>query len=78
MRLVTGPQTHTSQTHSLWVAGPGRRPQGRAVGRGRAPHPGRPTARQEGPKRPRAAPNARKASMREQARPQGGERPQAK
>ena len=35
------------RTHSQWVAGPGRTPQGREVGRGRAPQPGRPTRRQE-------------------------------
>ena len=78
--LVTGPHAHTPCTHSQWVAGPDRTPQGRAVGRGRGPHPGLPIPRQEAspPRRPRAAPTARKASSQGQARPQGGERLQAR
>ena len=47
--LVTGSHAHTPRTHSQWVAGPGRTPQGRAVGHGRAPNPRRPTPRQEVP-----------------------------
>ena len=47
--LVTGPHTHTPRTHSQWIADPVRTPRGRAVGRGRAPIPGRPTPRQEAP-----------------------------
>ena len=45
--LVTGPHAHSPRTYSQWVAGPGRTPQGRAVGRGRVPSPGRSTPRQE-------------------------------
>ena len=37
------------RTHSQWVVGPGSPPEGRAVGGGRAPHPGRLTPRQEAP-----------------------------
>ena len=47
--LVTGPHAHTPRTHSQSVTDPGRTPQGRAVGRGRAPNPRRPTPRQEVP-----------------------------
>ena len=47
--LVTGPHARTPGTISQWVLGPGRTPQGRAVGRGRAPYPGCPTHRQEAP-----------------------------
>ena len=67
--LVTGFHAHTPRTHSQWVAGPGRTPEGRAVGRGRAPNPGRPTPRQEAspPGRPRAAPTTQKASSQERA-----------
>ena len=46
---VTGPHAQTSRTHRQWVAGPGRTPQARAVGRGRAPKPRRPTPRREAP-----------------------------
>ena len=49
LELVTGPQVHTPRIHSQWVAGPGRTPQGRAVGRRRAPTPGCDTPRQEAP-----------------------------
>ena len=49
MGLVTGPHANTPRTHSQWVAGPGRTPKGRAVGRERAPYPGRPTRRQAAP-----------------------------
>ena len=45
--LVTGLHTHTPHSHSQWVAGPGRTPQGQAVGRGRASSPGCPTPRQK-------------------------------
>ena len=78
--LVTGLHAHIPRTHSQWVAGPGRTPQGRAVRWGTAPIPGRPTPRQEARplRRPRAAPTARKASSGGQARPQGGERPQTR
>ena len=67
--LMTGPHAHTPRTHSQRVAGPGHRPERRAVRRGRAPHPGRPTPRQEAPLlgRPRAASITRKASSQEQA-----------
>ena len=47
--FVTGPHAHTPCTHSQWVAGPGCGPQGRAVGRGRAPNPGCLTRRQGAP-----------------------------
>ena len=47
--LVTGPHAQTPRTHCQWVAVPGRTLQGRAVGRGRAPKPGRPTPRRETP-----------------------------
>ena len=49
MGSVTGPNAHTPRFQSQWVAGPARMPQGRAVGRGRAPDPGRPTHRQQAP-----------------------------
>ena len=54
MGLVTGPHAHTCCTQSQLVVGPGgtsggRVPKVRAVGGGRAPDPGRPTARQEVP-----------------------------
>ena len=45
----TGPQAHDPHTHSQWVVGPGRTPQGREVERGGSPQPGRPTRRQEAP-----------------------------
>ena len=66
---VTHPHAHSARTHGQWVAGPGRTPQGRAVGRGRGHNPGRPEPRQETfPTRcPRAAPTARKASSQERA-----------
>ena len=64
--LVTGPDAHTPRTHGRWVAGPGCTPQGRAVGRGRAPNPGRPTPRQETPL-PRA-PSCLQSAQRELAR----------
>ena len=78
--LVTGPQAHTTRTHSRRVAGTGRTPQGRAFGRRRAHNPGRPTPRARGapPGRPCAAPTARKANEHKQACPLGGERPQAR
>ena len=77
MGLVTGPHAHTPCTHSQWAVGPGLTPQGRAVGRGRMPNPGRLTPRQEAPPpgRPPATPTARKASSERQAHPQGGKRP---
>ena len=81
MGLVMAPRAHTPHTHSQWVAGLGRTPQGRAVGRGRAPNTGRPTPSQEAPApgRLRAAARARKASSQEHAgSPQEGKRPQAK
>ena len=49
MGWATGPHIQAPRTHSQWVAGPGRTTQGRAVGRGRAPNPGRPKRRQEAP-----------------------------
>ena len=81
MGLVMAPRAHTPHTHSQWVAGLGRTPQGRAVGRGRAPNTGRPTPSQEAPApgHLRAAARARKASSQEDAgSPQEGKRPQAK
>ena len=45
--LVTGPHVCTPHIHSQWVVGPGPRPNGRAVGDGRALSPGRPTHGQE-------------------------------
>ena len=67
--FLTGPHAHIPRTHSQWVTGPGRRPQGRAVRRGRAPNPGRPTPRQEAPPpgRPCAVPTTPKASSQERA-----------
>ena len=47
MGLVTGLHAYIPGNHSQWLAGPGHTPQGRAVGRGRAPNSGRPTASQE-------------------------------
>ena len=47
--FVTGPHTRTPRTHSQLVVGPAARPEGRVVGGGRAPHPGRPTPRQDAP-----------------------------
>ena len=60
--VVPGPHAHTPRTHSQSVAGLGRTPPGRAVGRGIAPTPGRPTPRREAPPlwRPRAAPQRTK------------------
>ena len=52
--LATGPHAHTPRTHSQWVAGPGRTPQGRAVGLGRASNPGQPTPLQGTPPPPGA------------------------
>ena len=49
MWFVTGPHARTPRTHSQWVVGPSCTPQGRAVGCGRAPNPGRPTHRQGAP-----------------------------
>ena len=67
--LATGPHAHTPHTHSQWIAGLGRTPQGWPVGRGGAPNPGRPTPRQEvpPPRRLRAAPTARNASWQDHA-----------
>ena len=75
MGLVTDPHAHTSRTHSQWVAGPGRTPQGRAVGRERAPNPGCPTRRQEAPppRAPSCRSTSRKASSQEHALWVGGE-----
>ena len=69
MGLVTAPHAHICRTHNQWVAGPGRTPQGRAVGRERAPNSRRPTPRQEAPApgRPSAVPTARKVSSSERA-----------
>ena len=47
--LVTGAHAHTPLICSQWVAGPGRKPQGRAVWRWGAPNRGRPTPRQGTP-----------------------------
>ena len=67
--LVTGPHSHTPCSHSQWVGSPSRTPEGRAVGRGRASNPGRPTPRQEAPPPggSRAVATARKASSQERA-----------
>ena len=43
------PRLHPPNTHSQWVVVPGSPPRGGADGGGRAPDPGRPTARQEAP-----------------------------
>ena len=47
--LVMGPQAHTPHTQNQRVVGPGCTPEGRVVGRGRAPNPGGPTHRQGAP-----------------------------
>ena len=62
--LVTCPQAHGKR-----AAGPGRTPQGRAVGKGRVPNPGHPTWRPEAPPsgRPWAVPGARKVTSQERA-----------
>ena len=67
--LVTGTNAHTPRTQIQWVTGPAARPQRQAVGRGRAPNPGRPKPRQEAPppRRPPAAVTASKASSQERA-----------
>ena len=67
--LVTGPQTDTPCTHSQWVAGPGRTPQGRAVGLGRSPTPDAPHAdgRRPLPGRPRDAQHAQSKLARARA-----------
>ena len=62
--LVTGPQARIPRTHSQWVVGPGRTPEGRVIGGGRAPDPGRPTPRQEAP--PPRAPSCRPHSEQSQ------------
>ena len=49
MGLVTGPRACIPGTHSQWVVGPAARPNGRAVGVGRALNPGHRTHRQEAP-----------------------------
>ena len=69
VELMTGPHAHKPRTHSEWVVDPGRRPQGRAVGRGRAPNGGCLTARQETlpQQAPLCAPTARKAASQERA-----------
>ena len=46
---VMGPHAAPPRMHSQWVVGPGSPSRGQAVGGGRAPDPGRPTARQEAP-----------------------------
>ena len=67
--LVTGPHAHIPRNHSQWVVGPGRKPE-RTGGRGwesarpRGPHT---KARGAPPRRPPAAPTARKASTQERA-----------
>ena len=67
--LVKGPDASTPGTHSQWVVGPGRMPEGTS-GQGwesaqpRVPHT---QARGAPPRRPRAAPTARKASTQERA-----------
>ena len=69
MGSVTGPHARTPRTHSQWVVGPGRTPQGTG-GRGweRArPRTLHTQARGAPPGRPRAGPTARKASSQERA-----------
>ena len=63
--LVTGPHRFTCRIHSQWVAGPGRTPQGWAVGRGRAPNPGRPTPRQQTtpPRAPSCGPHSAQSQL---------------
>ena len=56
--LVAGPHAHSPRTHSQWVTGPGRTPQGWAVRRGRAANPERPTPRQEMPRAPSCRPHS--------------------
>ena len=56
--LVAGPHAHSPRTHSQWVTAPGRTPQGRAVRRGTAPNPGRPTSRQGMPRAPSSRPHS--------------------
>ena len=71
VELVMGPHAHTPGTHSQWVVGSGRTPQGRVVRRQRAPNPGRPTAKQEAPSHPPGAlvpPPKRAKSARKSAR----------
>ena len=55
--------TLAHRTHGQWVAGPGGTPQERAVGRERAPNPGRPTPRLE------AAPPGALVPPRQRAKP---------
>ena len=63
--------TPASRTNSQWKACPGRTPEGRAVGRGRAPNPWTPHTQARcnppPPGRPPAAPTARKARSQERA-----------
>ena len=68
MEMMTDLHARTPRTHSQWLVRPGRTPQGRAVGRGRMPKPGRPIPRGEPPPpsgRPRAASTTQKASSQE-------------
>ena len=72
--LETGSHTHTPCTHSQWVAGPGRTPEGRAVGRGRAPNPGPPTPRREAPppRAPSCRPHSAHSQLTKAGMPAGG------
>ena len=69
--MVTSPHVHSPPTHSQWVAGPGRTAQGRAVGPGRAPSPGRPTPTREAPPPPPGAlvPPPQRAKRAHKSRP---------
>ena len=49
MGLMAGLHANNPRAHSQWVAGSGRTPQGRAVGRERGPNTGGPTPRQQAP-----------------------------
>ena len=67
MGLVTGPQVRTPRTHSQWVVGPGRTPEGTS-GRGwESARPRMPYTQAGGapPGHPHAAQTARKASTQE-------------
>ena len=61
--LVADPHAQPPRSHSQWVAGPGRTIQGHAVGRPRAPNPGRPTPRQETPWAPSCRPNSAQSQL---------------
>ena len=75
MGLVTGPHARVARTHSQLVAGPCHTPQGRAVGRGRAPNTRGPTRRQQAPPSGALVPHPQRAqSARKSARGGFGDR----